>query len=117
MTTAVGTGGMGVTQMLMAAVGGIAGGALVAWGLLETGRPIVTEPQRDARQIELFLKRSACPVNGKRQEACPGWVIGYLKPLCAGGVDRAANMQWQTVATAKKKEREAQKVCVKGKRA
>ena len=44
-----------------------------------------------------------------------GWVVGYIKPLCAGGADRITNLQWQTVATAKRKEREAQKLCAKPK--
>ena len=55
-------------------------------------------------------------MNGKHQEPCTGWVVGYLKPLCAGGADRIANMQWQTVATAKRKDREAQKMCAKPKK-
>ena len=108
--------GMGLTQTLTAVVLGVVGASLVAWGLVETARPINVEPERDARQRELFVKKYACPVNGKHQEACPGWVVGYLKPLCAGGADRIANMQWQTAATAKRKDREAQKLCAKPKK-
>ena len=108
--------GMGLTQTLTAVVLGVVGASLVAWGLVETARPINVEPERDARQRELFVKKYACPVNGKHLEPCPGWVVGYVKPLCAGGADRIANMQWQTVATAKRKEREAQKMCAKPKK-
>ena len=104
-------------QMLLAIVGGVAGASLVAWGLLQTSRPIDEEPQADSRARELFVKKYACPVNGKHTEACPGWVVNYVKPLCAGGVDRLGNLQWQTLATAKRKEREAQKLCAKGKKA
>jgi len=116
MEAAANTGGMSITQMALAGVTGIVGACLVAWGLMETARPIDVEPERDARQHELFVKKYACPVNGKHLEPCPGWVVGYLKPLCAGGADRIANMQWQTVATAKRKEREAQKMCAKPKK-
>jgi len=116
-TTVAASGGMGLTQTLAAIAAGVVGGALVAWALLETGHPIVDEgPQYDVRQRELFVRKYACPINGKHTEICPGWVVGYLKPLCAGGSDRVANMQWQTVATAKRKEREAQKICAKGKK-
>ena len=107
---------MGTTQLLVAIAGGLAGASLVAWGLLQTSRPIDDEPQADARQRELFVKKYACPVNGKHTEICPGWVVNYVKPLCAGGADRLSNLQWQTVATAKRKEREAQKMCDKPKK-
>ena len=117
MADTVHAGGMGVTQTLIAVAGAIAGAALFAWGLLETSRPIVEpEPQRDLRQRELFIKRHACPGTGKKAEPCAGYVVGYVKPLCAGGADRAANMQWQTVADAKKKESDAKKACAKAKR-
>lgn len=106
---------MGVMHTVLAVVFGVVGAALVAWGLLQTSRPIEEEPQEDTHQKELFLKKYACPMTGKRTGACPGWVVGYIKPLCAGGADRITNLQWQTVATAKRKEREAQKLCAKPK--
>ena len=115
-TTAVSSSGMGVTQTLLAVFLGVVGASLVAWGLVQTSRPIEDEPQYDTRQRELFVKKYACPMTGKHTENCTGWVVGYIKPLCAGGVDRIANMQWQTVATAKRKEREAQKMCAKPKK-
>jgi len=107
---------MGAVQTVAAVLIGVVGASLVAWGLVQTERPINLEPERDARQRELFVKKYACPVNGKHLEPCRGWVVGFVKPLCAGGVDRIANMQWQTVATAKRKEREAQKLCAKPKK-
>lgn len=107
---------MGLAQTLTAVVVGIVGASLVAWGLMETARPVNLEPERDVRQHELFVKKYACPVNGKHLEPCPGWVVGYVKPLCAGGADRVANMMWQTLATAKRKDREAQKLCAKPKK-
>jgi hypothetical protein len=116
MALAVNIGGMPWAHAVMAIGGGVAGASLIAWALIETAHPIDVEPQRDAGQRELFVKRYACPVNGKHQEACPGWVVNYVKPLCAGGADRVANMQWQTVATAKRKAREAQKICAKPKK-
>lgn len=106
---------MGVTQTLLAVLFGVVGASLVAWGLLQTSRLIEEEPQEDSHTRELFIKKYACPMTGKHTENCAGWVVGYIKPLCAGGVDRITNMQWQTVATAKRKEREAQKLCAKPK--
>jgi hypothetical protein len=35
----------------------------------------------------------------------PGYVVDHVKPVCAGGADHPSNMQWQTKAEAKKKDR------------
>ena len=105
---------MSRTQIILAVVLGLVGGVLVAWGLQQAA--LDDEPQADTSQKELFIKRFACPVTGKHSDACPGWVVNYIKPLCAGGADRMTNLQWQTLATAKRKEREAQKMCAKPKR-
>lgn len=52
-----------------------------------------------------FAKANPCPANGKRSVSCPGYVIDHVIPLCAGGPDAAANMQWQTVKAAAAKDR------------
>ncbi len=44
---------------------------------------------------------------------CKGYIIDHIVPLCAGGADAAANMQWQTVQDAKVKDREERKMCNK----
>jgi hypothetical protein len=51
-----------------------------------------------------FAKAQPCPSTGKPTLPCPGYIIDHLKPLCAGGLDAVENMQWQTVADAKKKD-------------
>ena len=106
-------GRMGVVHTLAAVVAGIFGASLFAWGLMETSRPPEPKPKPKAtlRQQELFAKRHPCPASGKVQATCPGYVVSYVKPLCAGGVDRVSNMQWRTIADAKKQEREDRKVC------
>jgi len=53
----------------------------------------------------VFTKRHPCPASGKVQATCAGYVVGYIKPLCAGGADRPSNMQWLAAADARKKER------------
>ena len=35
----------------------------------------------------------------------PGYVIDHLRPLACGGTDAPSNMQWQTIAEAKAKDR------------
>ncbi len=61
--------------------------------------------QRDPHQRAVFVKQHPCPANGKTRGACPGYMVDHIKPLCAGGADHPSNMQWQTVAEAKKKDR------------
>lgn len=51
-----------------------------------------------------FVKKNACPATGKNRLPCKGYVIDHVVPLCAGGADAPTNMQWQTIAEAKKKD-------------
>lgn len=41
----------------------------------------------------------------------PGYIIDHIVPLACGGVDAPSNMQWQTVAEAKAKDRVERKGC------
>lgn len=60
-----------------------------------------------------FKHAQPCPSNGKATGACPGWVIDHVVPLCAGGADRPDNMQWQTTADAKLKDKLERLQCAK----
>src|SRR5260221_14767049 len=46
-----------------------------------------------------------CPSTGKTSGPCPGYVVDHVKPLKRGGADAPSNMQWQTTAEAKAKDR------------
>lgn len=41
----------------------------------------------------------------------PGFVIDHVVPLCAGGLDAVSNLQWQTKAAAKVKDRDERALC------
>jgi len=41
----------------------------------------------------------------------PGYVIDHIRPLACGGADHPSNMQWQTVAAAKAKDRTERRGC------
>lgn len=41
----------------------------------------------------------------------PGWVIDHIVPLACGGADLPSNMQWQTAAEARHKDRFERKGC------
>lgn len=61
--------------------------------------------ERSAAEVLAFKRANPCPSTGHRRGACPGYVIDHRVALCVGGPDRRTNMQWQTVAEAKAKDR------------
>lgn len=64
------------------------------------GRIKRSEAAKDA-----FKRQHPCPSTGKSSGACPGYVIDHVKPLASGGADDPSNMQWQTNAAAKEKDK------------
>lgn len=60
---------------------------------------------RDPHAKEAFRRTHPCPATGKSYGACPGWVVGHVQALKHGGTDAPSNMQWQTRAEAKAKDR------------
>lgn len=52
-----------------------------------------------------FKKAHPCPSTGRTSGACPGYVIDHVTPLKRGGADAPGNMQWQTKAAAKAKDK------------
>jgi hypothetical protein len=52
-----------------------------------------------------FQRLYHCQSTNKPRGPCPGHVIDHVIPLCAGGADDPLNMQWQTIADAKAKDR------------
>jgi hypothetical protein len=68
--------------------------------------PIVTSAAtRSARARTDFQKLRPCPATGKREGACPGYTISYLKPLNKGGANAPSNMQWKATQVAKAKSK------------
>jgi putative protein kinase ArgK-like GTPase of G3E family len=52
-----------------------------------------------------------CPSTGRTTGVCPGYIKDHIVPLACGGPDSVANLQWQTVAAAKAKDRWETKGC------
>ena len=61
--------------------------------------------KRSAAAKRDFQKSHPCPSTGKTAGACSGYVIDHVVPLKRGGADAPGNMQWQTKAAAKAKDR------------
>lgn len=52
-----------------------------------------------------FVREHPCPATGSRSGPCHGYVVDHINPLECGGLDDPSNMQWQTQAEAKLKDR------------
>jgi hypothetical protein len=58
-----------------------------------------------------FQRHHPCPSTGRPTCPCPGYIKDHIVPLARGGLDAVSNMQWQTIAAAKAKDRWETKGC------
>ena len=69
------------------------------------------KPHRShAAKIE-FQESHPCPATGRTMGKCRGYVIDHIRPLACGGADAPHNMQWQTKAEARAKDRHERRHC------
>ncbi len=68
-------------------------------------RSHTSRSKRDPAERRAFMRSHPCPSTGRTSGACPGYVVDHVVPLKRGGADRPANMQWQTVAAGKAKDK------------
>jgi hypothetical protein len=61
--------------------------------------------KRSAAAKDAFKRQHPCPANGNTRGRCPGYVVDHMNPLECGGADAPFNMQWQTAAEGKAKDR------------
>lgn len=61
--------------------------------------------KRSESAKDAFMRQQPCPSTGKTSGRCPGYVVDHVNPLECGGADAPANMQWQTAADAKAKDK------------
>jgi hypothetical protein len=73
--------------------------------------PIAAKEYRSCEVTREFQREHPCPSTGKTSDACRGYTNDHVKPLACGGRDAAFNMQWQTIAEAKAKDRWERKAC------
>ena len=77
---------------------------LVCCGLFATASADANT-RRSHKVIAEFKRAQPCPATGQPRGRCPGYVIDHVIPICAGGPDAVTNLQWQTVADGKAKDR------------
>jgi hypothetical protein len=63
------------------------------------------DPKRSFKAEVLFRLAHPCPGTGETHGACTGYVIDRIVPLVCGGAEEPGNMQWQTLAEAREKDR------------
>jgi hypothetical protein len=68
---------------------------------------------RSASVKREFQLTHPCPATGRTSGACPGYVKDHVKALVCGGPDAVPNMQWQTRADAKAKDKWETKGCAR----
>jgi hypothetical protein len=61
--------------------------------------------KRSGAAKSAFVRQSPCPSTGKTSGRCSGYVVDHVNPLECGGADAPSNMQWQTTADAKAKDK------------
>jgi hypothetical protein len=68
---------------------------------------------RRASAKRSFQASNPCPATGKTTGSCHGYVIDHKTPLACGGADVPSNMQWQTTAEAKLKDKTERAGCTR----
>jgi hypothetical protein len=69
---------------------------------------------KELRSLEVkheFRRLHPYPLNWQPDRRCPGYIKDCVVPLACGGPDSVANLQWQTVSSAKAKDRCERKGC------
>lgn len=67
--------------------------------------PAEARQHRSQAVLHAFQKASPCPSTGMTTGRCPGWIKDHIVALCDGGPDAVGNLQWQSVADAKIKDK------------
>jgi len=75
--------------------------------------PPACHPDRDARHRirrnpsarQAFKATHPCPSSGATTGSCEGYIVDHICPLSCCGADAPSNMQWQTTAESKAKDR------------
>ncbi|MEI8204801.1 MAG: hypothetical protein WCH34_17410 [Bacteroidota bacterium] len=75
---------------------------------------VYAKQERSQEAKDSFKYSHPCPSNGNNHGPCPGYVIDHITPLACDGADDPGNMQWQTEAEGKAKDKWERKGCKTG---
>lgn len=68
--------------------------------------------KRNPAVVRKFRATVPCPATGKIQKSCRGYVVDHVLALECGGPDAIENLQFQTIADGRAKDR-AERECRK----
>ena len=91
----------------------IAGLLMAAIIVAVAASPLAAREYRSREVTREFQREHPCPSTGKTNGACTGYRKDHIIPLGCGGPDAVSNLQWQTVAAAKAKDRVERRVCAR----
>ena len=60
---------------------------------------------RSGNTKKVFQSLKPCPTTHSTTGRCPGYIMDHINPLVCGGPDTPDNLQWQTIAEAKAKDK------------
>jgi hypothetical protein len=63
------------------------------------------EVRRCRAARDAFERENPCPSTWLTRGPCPGYVVDHIVPLKRGGADDPSNMQWQSTADARAKDK------------
>ena len=85
-------------------------GVALTLALVSTSQ-LSAKEHRSREVTREFQREHPCPSTGRTSGACPGYRRDHIKALACGGPDAVSNLQWQTVAAAKAKDRWERRAC------
>lgn len=81
--------------------------------VLVSAHPLAAKEHRSREVTREFQRLHPCPSTGLTTGACPGYRQDHINALACRGPDAVWNMQWQTIAEAKAKDRWEREVCAR----
>lgn len=67
--------------------------------------------KRSAAVVRHFRLTHVCPSTQGFTLTCKGYIVDHIVPRCLGGPDTVENMQYQTLAAARAKDRIEKQMC------
>jgi len=67
--------------------------------------------KRSTTVLKEFKATHPCPLTGRVEKSCKGYIIDHIYPLCAGGTDTLDNLTWQELQQSKYKDRLEKELC------
>jgi hypothetical protein len=91
----------------------VSGIALAALASCIALGPMASASQHRSRAVMREFQRASLPLDGRTTGRCPGYIKDHVIPLACGGPDTVANLEWQTFADARAKDRRERETCAR----